>query len=330
MKSANETSRVWKRPGFGSLLRAEALKSRHAAPGRLSVILALPFPLAALAIAILIPPIGLIFAPWNYWYALLMPVTISLVTARSPVLARFSTNRHHHAAHRLPAGASQRGTRERRDGSCRVRIRRRISRNGPCRFRGVHGAAVVGGSALACEIGGTPMRESQQTSVQIRPRITLARALRAENLRLRHSRLIPLHLVCALGAGITCGTYFGISPWDPAMGSDAFVQLLGAMMPLMAGIICGLDADAEGTDTAYANLLAMPSRIRIFTARVGTLRLRGALALALAVATFAVILLLAGRQTLGLEAWAGAIAGLAFGSIPLFKTTRGVGYKWQS
>lgn len=81
MKSANETSRVWKRPGFGSLLRAEALKSRHAAPGRLAVILALPFPLAALAIAILIPPIGLIFAPWNYWYALLMPVTISLFTA---------------------------------------------------------------------------------------------------------------------------------------------------------------------------------------------------------------------------------------------------------
>ncbi|MDD7541570.1 MAG: lantibiotic ABC transporter permease [Mobiluncus porci] len=173
------------------------------------------------------------------------------------------------------------------------------------------------------------MRESQQTSVQSGPRITLARALRAENLRLRHSRLIPLHLVCALGAGITCGTYFAISPWDPAMGSDAFVQLLGAMMPLMAGIICGLDADAEGTDTAYANLLAMPSRIRIFTARVGTLWLRGALALALAVSTFAVILLLAGRQTLGLEAWAGAIAGLAFGSIPLYILFYVLALRWD-
>lgn len=78
----NDTARqVWYHPGFGSLLRAEVLKSRHAAPGRLAVILALPFPLLALAIALLIPPIGLTFAPWNYWYALLMPVTISLVTA---------------------------------------------------------------------------------------------------------------------------------------------------------------------------------------------------------------------------------------------------------
>lgn len=64
-----------------SALRAEALKSRHAAPARLAVALALPFPLLAAFIALRMPQLGVQYAPWNYWYALLMPVSIALVTA---------------------------------------------------------------------------------------------------------------------------------------------------------------------------------------------------------------------------------------------------------
>lgn len=64
-----------------SALRAEALKSRHAAPVRLAVALALPFPLLAAFIALRMPQLGLQYAPWNYWYALLMPVSIALVAS---------------------------------------------------------------------------------------------------------------------------------------------------------------------------------------------------------------------------------------------------------
>ena len=65
------------RATLGRALRAEALKSRHAAPVRLAVIMAVP--LAALGL--FTGAMGrLSFSPWNYWYVLLMPVTIALVT----------------------------------------------------------------------------------------------------------------------------------------------------------------------------------------------------------------------------------------------------------
>lgn len=64
-----------------SALRSEALKSKHGAPVKLAVIMALPFPLLALFAAVSEPQLGLSYTPWNYWYALLMPVTISLMSA---------------------------------------------------------------------------------------------------------------------------------------------------------------------------------------------------------------------------------------------------------
>ena len=59
-----------------SALRAEALKFRHAAPVRLAIVMALPFALLGAMTGF---GGALSFSPWNYWYALLMPVTIALV-----------------------------------------------------------------------------------------------------------------------------------------------------------------------------------------------------------------------------------------------------------
>ncbi|WP_218971935.1 bacteriocin ABC transporter permease [Raoultibacter phocaeensis] len=66
------------RTPFFSALRAEALKFRHAAPLRLAIVMALPFALFGAMTGF---GGALSFSPWNYWYALLMPVTIALVTA---------------------------------------------------------------------------------------------------------------------------------------------------------------------------------------------------------------------------------------------------------
>lgn len=64
----------------GSLLaalRAEALKSRHAAPARIAVLMALPMPLLGA-----MPYQGVqSFSAWNYWYTLFLPVALSLVVA---------------------------------------------------------------------------------------------------------------------------------------------------------------------------------------------------------------------------------------------------------
>ena len=66
-----------KKGGLLAGLRAEALKSRHAAPVRLAVLMALPMPLLGA-----MPYRGVqIFSAWNYWYALFLPVALSLVVA---------------------------------------------------------------------------------------------------------------------------------------------------------------------------------------------------------------------------------------------------------
>ena len=81
-RTGSESARPSRPDGsFASAVRAEALKSRHAAPVRLAVIMAVPFPSLALINALANPQFGVSFSPWNYWYALLLAVTLSLVSA---------------------------------------------------------------------------------------------------------------------------------------------------------------------------------------------------------------------------------------------------------
>lgn len=75
-------------------LRAEQLKSRHAAPKRLAIVMALPFPLLAFFLVFANPMLGTSFSPWNYWYALMLPVSLSLITA---CVARADTRLSHRA-----------------------------------------------------------------------------------------------------------------------------------------------------------------------------------------------------------------------------------------
>ena len=63
-------------------LRAEALKSRHAAPVRPAVLMALPMPLLGA-----MPYRGAqTFSAWNYWYVLFLPVCLSLCTLSNLVV----------------------------------------------------------------------------------------------------------------------------------------------------------------------------------------------------------------------------------------------------
>lgn len=160
------------------------------------------------------------------------------------------------------------------------------------------------------------------------PKMTFSRTLRAEALRLRRSFLVPLHLVCALVAGAACGAYFAIAPWDEAMGADAFAQLLGAAMPLMVGIVCGLDVDAEESATRLSALLAVPSRRAAFAGRLFALWFMGAVALILSLAVFSAALILASRSPFGIGVWAGAAAGASFGIIPLYLALYAVALRW--
>ena len=62
---------------FASVLRAEVLKFRHAAPARIAVLMALPMPLLGA-----MPVHGYqSFSAWNYWYTLFLPIALSLLVA---------------------------------------------------------------------------------------------------------------------------------------------------------------------------------------------------------------------------------------------------------
>ena len=150
------------------------------------------------------------------------------------------------------------------------------------------------------------------------PHMTLVRTLRSELQRLVRSPLLVAHIACGIAGGVACGSYFAVSRWDPAMGADAFAQFLGALMPLMSGIACGLAIDEERAAGHLANLTALPSRRIAIIAKLAALLLMAALALGLAFSLFAAIIAGAGRLTLGQAPMILACTGVLAGSIPLY------------
>lgn len=161
------------------------------------------------------------------------------------------------------------------------------------------------------------------------PRMTLPRALLSEALRLARSPLTAVHLVCGLAAGLACGEYFSVTRWDPALGADAHAQFLGALMPLMSAIVCGLAVDEERAAGHLANLTAVPSRGRAVAAKLLALAALGAGALAVALGVFGAVLAVAGRlplgpAPLGPAPLAAAWAGIVLGSLPLYALGLGV------
>ena len=156
------------------------------------------------------------------------------------------------------------------------------------------------------------------------PRMTLSRALLSEALRLARSPLTAVHLVCGLAAGLACGEYFSVARWDPALGADAYAQFLGALMPLMSAIVCGLAVDEERAAGRLANLTAVPSRGRAVAAKLLALAALGAAALAVALGVFGAVLAVAGRLPLEPAPLAAAWAGIVLGSLPLYALWLGV------
>ena len=158
--------------------------------------------------------------------------------------------------------------------------------------------------------------------------MTMPRALGSEARRLVRSALLPVHLVCAIAAGLACGAYFSVAPWDPGMGVDAYVQFLGAMMPLMTGIVCGLALDEERRAGRLANLVAVPSRRIAISAKAAVLWIMGTGALALALGIFSAVLAAAGRLALEPSHLLAALGGLAVGSAPLYVLMVALSLRW--
>ena len=159
-------------------------------------------------------------------------------------------------------------------------------------------------------------------------RVTFAHALRSEAARLRRSPLVWLHAVLATVLGGLAGAYFAFSAWDSLMGTDAFFQLLGAGAPLLAGISCGLAADAEQRAGEAANLLGVSSRRSALAAKIVALLGLGLAAAAWAAVLFCAALALVGRPMPELPALALAVLGIALGSACSYAVFLIVALKW--
>ena len=103
---------------------------------------------------------------------------------------------------------------------------------------------------------------------------------------MRHSPLVVLHVALAVALGALAGAYFAFSAWDSLLGTDAFFQLLGAGAPLLAGISCGLAADAEQRAGEGANVLGVSSRRGALAAKLAALLALCLMAAAIAAALF--------------------------------------------
>ncbi|WP_244977687.1 ABC transporter permease [Eggerthella guodeyinii] len=159
-------------------------------------------------------------------------------------------------------------------------------------------------------------------------RVTFAHALRSEAVRLRRSPIVWLHAVLATVLGGLAGAYFAFSSWDSLMGTDAFFQLLGAGAPLLAGIACGLAADAEQRAGEGANLLGVSSRRAALAAKLAALLALGLAAAAWAAVLFCTALALAGRALPEFPALALAVLGIALGSACSYAIFLLVALKW--
>lgn len=166
--------------------------------------------------------------------------------------------------------------------------------------------------------GPAPAKARARTGACAPMRMTFSRALCSELRRLARSPLVAVHAACALAAGLACGAYFATAPWDARLGADAYVQFLGALMPLMAGISCGLSADEERRAGGLANLLGAPSRRAAVLAKLCSLWLAASATLAAAVALFGCVLAAAGRPPAPVVSLAASVLGMSLGSVPLY------------
>ncbi|WEV73484.1 hypothetical protein OZX74_05975 [Bifidobacterium sp. ESL0798] len=78
-----------------------------------------------------------------------------------------------------------------------------------------------------------------------RGKMSLLRAIHAESLKMKRSMLVWIHVGAGVTAGVLCGAYFAVASWNTSYGADAFMQVLGAALPLMVGLVCGLAVEAE-------------------------------------------------------------------------------------
>lgn len=139
--------------------------------------------------------------------------------------------------------------------------------------------------------------------------VAVIRCLRSDLLKLHHTPVIWMHVALPLAcAGLFLG-YYAVSAWNPLSELSGFLEVIGILLPLAAGIVCGMVSDQEAHAGSFQHMLAgLPSRLATGTGKLLALSALGAAAIAIVIGVFGI-----GFGQAPVSLYLTAFAALAFG-----------------
>lgn len=145
------------------------------------------------------------------------------------------------------------------------------------------------------------------------------RLCRAECVKIRHTILLPMHLLVPLTGSAIFLFYYQFNNRNMISQITGYMEVLGIVLPLLVSIICSRSAELEEGNHFQTFLGAMPHRCRIFLAKWVALQTLELGALIFAVAFFAAgYQILLGNVQIPAVYWFICVSVLWAGSIPLY------------
>lgn len=115
------------------------------------------------------------------------------------------------------------------------------------------------------------------------------RCLHSELLKMLHTPTLWLHVAIPSAYAGLFLAYCAVSAWSVSSKVDGFLEVIGILLPLAAGIVCGMASDQEQHAGAFQHMLAgLPSRITTGAGKLLALFALGSAALAIALGMFVI------------------------------------------
>ncbi len=155
-------------------------------------------------------------------------------------------------------------------------------------------------------------------SAQFPPKMKVQNAVASQYVRLKHSPLLWFHFAAGVLSAALSGLYFSVSPWNTALGADAYVQFIGALLPLTVCTIMAFDIDIERNSGELSTVLAVPSRSIQILGKIIAYALLAAVTIAISIFGFALALISTGKNQLPFITYVSAVFFLWLGCIVLY------------
>lgn len=160
------------------------------------------------------------------------------------------------------------------------------------------------------------------------PLMTLIGSIRAEVIRQRHTRLSVVLIGFALGGVLIFLGYYSFVTYDPWSEVTVYLELVGGVIPLVVGLVCGFVAERELQAGGYAALLSLPSRRLALAGVMIQMEMLYVLVALVSVGPFALGMALWGQNPLSMGLWLQVLLGLILGGAALIPLTMVIALAW--